>query len=216
MSFVLNDEQQMLQDQVRSLLAERAPPDRLRKLITAKQPWDQELWASLAELGVLGAGIPEAFGGVGMGPVEVGVIAQELGRVTAPVPFFSSICFAAEAILLAGTPAQKEKWLPKLASGEAVATFAWSEGPAQPSFKLIDATLSGGKLNGKKTPVPDAQIAQVCVVVAKDGGKLTLALVELDQPGVTVTPLTGLDELRHMAEVVFKDAAAEPMTGMDG
>ncbi len=216
MSFVLNDEQRMLQDQVRSLLAERAAPDRLRKLIKANAGWDEDLWKSLAELGVLGAGVPEAFGGVGLGPVEVGVIAQEIGRAVAPVPFFSSICLAAEALMLAGTQAQKEKWLPQLASGEAVGTFAWTEAPGRPSFTRIDTILAGGKLNGRKTPVPDAAIAQVCVVVAKSGGDLTLSLVELDQPGVTRTDVVGIDELRHFAEIEFKNAVAEPMDGAPG
>lgn len=215
-SFVLNEEQQMLQDQVRGLLAECSTPDLLRKTITAKAPWEKGVWDALAELGVLGAGIPEEFGGVGLGPVEVGIIAQEIGRVTAPVPFFSSICLAAEAILVAGTQAQKEKWLPKLASGEIVGTLAWTEGATAPGLKLIDATFVNGKLNGKKTPVPDAEIAQICVVVTKSGGKPALALVELDAPGVKQTPLRGFDELRHYAEIEFKDAHAEAMNAVDG
>ncbi|MET0182049.1 MAG: acyl-CoA dehydrogenase family protein [Caulobacterales bacterium] len=216
MSFVLNEEQQMLQDQVRGLLSERSTADLLRKTITANAPWDKGVWDALAELGVLGAGIPEEFGGVGLGPVEVSIVAMEIGRVTAPVPFFSSICLCAEAIMIAGTQAQKEKWLPKLAAGEAVGTFAWTEGDTAPSFKMLDATLANGKLNGKKTPVPDAEVAQICVVVAKSGGKPSLALVELGGAGVTLTPLKGLDQLRHYAQVDFKDAAAEAMNAVDG
>ena len=216
MSFALNDEQRLLQDQVRGLLRARSTPNVLRNVITAKKPWDKALWKALAELGVFGAHIPEQYGGVGLGPVEVAVVAQELGRAVAPVPFFSSICLAAEALLIAGTPAQKEKWLPHLASGEIIGTFAWTEGPTPPSLALIEAELANGKLNGIKTPVPDAEIAQICVVGALDHGKPSLALVDLKQIGVTLTPLRGIDELRHYAQIAFKDANAEPMDAIDG
>src|SRR3546814_3375722 len=92
----------------------------------------------------------------------------------------SSIVLAAEAITLAGSEAQKAAWLPKLASGEAVATFAYAEGPG-PVF-AAGVTLKEGKLSGSKAPVADAGIAQVAVVLVAGGG---FALVELDQPGVT-------------------------------
>ncbi|MBV9510849.1 MAG: acyl-CoA dehydrogenase, partial [Caulobacteraceae bacterium] len=216
MGFTLNDEQRLLREQVRGLLAERSTPDVLRKTITAGLDWDEGLWRALAELGVLGAGIPEEFGGVGLGPLEVGVVAEEIGRAVAPAPFFSSICLAAEALMIAGTPAQKEKWLPKLASGEVVGTFAWTEDAAAPEIDFIEASLEGGRLNGRKTPVADAAIAQICVVAAKIGGKPGLALVELDQAGVTRTPLKGIDELRRFALVEFSGAAAEAMDAIDG
>jgi acyl-CoA dehydrogenase len=216
MSFILNEEQLQLQDQLRALLTERVTADLLRRTITENSPWDQGVWSALAELGVLGAGIPEEYGGVGLGPMDVGIVAEEIGRAVAPVPFFSSICLAAEALLIAGTEAQKQKWLPKLASGEVVGTLAWTEGNQAPGLKLIQAKLAGGKLTGRKTPVPDASIAQICVVAALSGGRPALALVELDQPGVKLTPLKGLDQLRHQAQIEFSDAAAEPMDAVDG
>ena len=129
--------------------------------------------------------------------MELCVIAEEVGRAVAPIPFFSSICLAAEAIQLAGSAAQKEKWLPKLASGEAVGTLAWTEGAGAPRLSGLATRLAGGALTGMKSPVPDAAIAQVCVVVAAAGGRPALALVELDQPGVTLTPMTGFDQLRQ-------------------
>ena len=216
MTFGFNEEQRLLQDQIRTLLADHAAPDVLRKTINAGAPWVPELWTMLAELGVLGAGVPEAYGGVGLGPVEVAIVAQEIGRTTAPVPFFSSVCLATEALLIAGTEAQKEKWLPKLAAGEVVGTLAWTEGRTPPSAAMVRTTLSGGRLHGVKTPVPDAQIAQLCVVVAKVEGRAGLALVELDQAGVKVAPLRGIDELRNFAQVDFDRAQAEPMDAIDG
>jgi len=216
MAFGFNEEQRLLQDQVRALLTERATPDVLRRTIEAGAPWAPDLWRALAELGVLGAAIPEEHGGVGLGPMEVAIVAQEIGRTTAPVPFFSSVCLTTEALLIAGTEAQKAKWLPKLAAGEIIGTLAWTEGRTSPSAALVRTTLSGGRLAGLKTPVPDAKIAQICVVVAKVDGRPGLALVELDQPGVTVTPLRGIDELRSFAQITFDGASAEPMDAIDG
>ncbi|MBV9996153.1 MAG: acyl-CoA dehydrogenase [Caulobacteraceae bacterium] len=216
MGLRLTDEQQLLRDQVRGLLSEICRPDDLRRLIASGAPWDERLWKALAELGVLGAAIPEQYGGVGLGPVEVSIVAQELGRAVAPVPFFSSICLAAEALMLAGTDAQRRTWLPKLASGEAVGTLAWTEGKTAPSAALLQAKLEGGRLFGVKTPVPDAEVAQICVVACLVAGKPGLALAELGQPGVRATPLRGIDELRRFSRLDFDGAAAEPMDAMDG
>ena len=106
MTFVPTQEQTLLRDQVRALCAEHAPPETLRELITANAPWHPDLWHVMGELGLLGAAIPESCGGVGLTPGELAFINQELGRAVAPVPFFSSICMAAEAIRLAGTAEQ--------------------------------------------------------------------------------------------------------------
>jgi alkylation response protein AidB-like acyl-CoA dehydrogenase len=216
MSFIFNEEQRMLQGQVRELLTHVAGPDVLRATITCGAGWNEGIWRALAELGVLGAGIPEALGGVGLGPMEVGIIAHEIGRAVAPVPFFSSICLAAEALMIAGTPDQKQRWLPKLASGEVVGTLAWTEGATAPSSTLIEARLADGRLNGVKTPVADTAVAQICIVVAMADGKPALALVEMEQAGVLSTPLKSIDELRHHARLTFTDARAEPMDSVDG
>ena len=212
MDFDLTDEQKQIKEEVGRLLDERATPDQLRKLITAEAPYDPELWATMGELGLMGAAIPEAFGGVGLGEKSLCVIAEELGRVVAPVPFFSSICLAAEAIRLAGTEVQKAEWLPKLASGEAIGTLAWFEGPGFPDERKLATKLSGGKLSGTKAPVPDGGIATVAVVVC-DGPQL--ALVDLAAPGVAREPMNGFDQLRQHARLAFDAAPAEAMTGAD-
>ena len=113
-------------------------------------------------------------GGVGLGHLELCVIAEELGRVVAPVPMVSSIYLAAEFLMVAGSQAQKEAWLPKLASGEAIGTFALAEGVGRVTETLIKATVTGGKLSGTKVPVPDGDVADLCVVVARSGGQVTL------------------------------------------
>jgi acyl-CoA dehydrogenase len=206
-----SDEQKQLKDEVRRVLDAKATPDALRKLITAGAGLDRDLWTQVAELGLLGAAIPEEYGGVGLGRKELCVIAEEMGRAVAPIPFFSSICLVAEAIKLAGSEAQKAAWLPKLASGEIIGAFAWNEGPGAVSFS-VGAKLADGKLTGEKSPVADAGIADIAVVVCAGP---RLALVELKQPGVTLKSLRGFDEIRHHAAVTFDGVAAEELAGSD-
>lgn len=197
----------MLAQQARGLLAERTPFDRLRKLIDSGAEWDALLWRELAEMGFLGANIPEEFGGLGMSELDLGVISQELGRVNAAVPFFSSIVLAADAIRLAGSAAQKTEWLPKLASGELTGCFASTEGPGPLLGR--GCVLDGGKLSGAKHPVADAGVAQIAVVQVGD----SLALVRLDQAGVTRTKLDSFDQLRPHYRIDFASADAEPLPG---
>ncbi|MEP7351371.1 MAG: acyl-CoA dehydrogenase family protein [Sphingorhabdus sp.] len=208
MNFDLSDEQKMLGEQARGLLSERSPYDHLRGLIDAKAEWDEPLWRELGDMGFLGAMVPEEYGGLSMGALDLGVIAQELGRNNAAVPFFSSIVLCAEAIRLAGNDAQKAQWLPKLASGEAVGCFAYAEGPG-PVF-ATGATFADGRLSGMKSPVADGGIANIAVVLVQGGA---LALVELDQPGVTRTKFDSFDQLRAHYRIDFADAVAEMMPG---
>lgn len=208
MNFDLSDEQKMLGEQARALLADMSSFDRLRTIIDSGAEWDEPLWRALAEMGFLGAAIPEAYGGLGLGALDQGVIMEALGGAAAAVPFMSSIVLAAEAIGLAGSEAQKAKWLPKLASGETVATFACAEGPG-PVFGT-GVALADGRLNGVKSPVADAGIAALAVVLVAKG---RFVLVDLDQPGVTRTRLESFDQLRPHYRLEFDGAAAEAMPG---
>jgi acyl-CoA dehydrogenase len=211
MDLDLSDEQKQLKEQVQRLLTERATPDLLRRVITDRSGFDPELWRKAAELGLLGAAIPEAYGGVGLGEKDLCVIAEEMGRAVAPIPFFSSICLAAEAIKLAGTPAQKEAWLPKLASGEAIGTFAWTEGLGA-AGPTLSTRFAKGTVTGSKAPVADAALAQLAVVVCAGP---RLALVDLSAKGVRLEPLKGFDELRQHARIHFDGAEADLMDGAD-
>ena len=208
MNFDLSDEQKMLGEQARALLADLSPFDRLRRLIDSGADWDEPLWRALAEMGFLGAAIPEEHGGLGLGALDLGVIMEALGGANAAVPFMSSIVLGTEAIRLAGSDAQKSTWLPRLASGEAIATLAYAEGPG-PVF-MAGATLDGSRLAGSKFPVADAGMADVAVVLVAGGG---LALVELDQAAVTRTKLDSFDQLRPHYRLDFAGAAAEAMPG---
>ncbi|MDO7842079.1 acyl-CoA dehydrogenase family protein [Sphingomonas immobilis] len=213
MNFDLSDEQKMLAEQARGLLGERSTPDRLRTLIDSGAEWDEPLWREIAGMGFLGASIAEEHGGLGMTELDLGVISEEMGRANVALPFFSSIVLAADAIQLAGSDAQKAAWLPRLASGETVATFAYAEGSGGWTGAALRATFEGGKITGLKTPVADGGIASVAVVLVNSGGKPALALVELDQAGVTRTKLDSFDQLRAHYAIRFDGASAELLDG---
>jgi alkylation response protein AidB-like acyl-CoA dehydrogenase len=145
------------------------------------------------------------------------VIAEELGRACAPVPFSSSVYLATEAIKRFGTEAQKQAWLPKLADGSVIGTLATSEGPQPASPRTVRAALAGGKLNGAKVPVADAEAAGLAVVLVNTGGAgdraLSLALVDLSGAGVTRSRVATVDPARKHARIDFSDAGAELLGG---
>ncbi|MET0250086.1 MAG: acyl-CoA dehydrogenase family protein [Sphingobium sp.] len=216
MNFDLSDEQKMLAEQAREMLGEMSTPDRLRKLIDAGAEWDEPLWRQLTEMGFLGAAIPEDAGGLGMTQIDLGVISEELGRANVSLPFFSSIVLAADAIRLAGTPEQQQAWLPRLASGEVVGTFAYAEGKAGWTADAVHAEYEDGTITGIKTPVADGGIAQIAVVLVRSGADLALALVELDQPSVTRDKLASFDQLRAHYALRFDGAKAQLLGEADG
>src|SRR5256884_6453741 len=216
MNFDFSDDQKQMRDAARKFLSEKCSPKAVRTVLDGKAPYDKELWKGLAEMGFLGVAIREQFGGAGAGHLELCVIAEEMGRANAPVPFSSSVYLAAEALLIAGNDAQKQKWLPKIASGEAIGTLALFEGTGNPSPKAIKCAASGGMLNGVKKPVPDGAIADFAVVAARTGSSgrdadISLFMVDLKSGGVEVKELTNLDPTRGQAELTFKNCKAEPL-----
>ncbi len=219
MNFEFSDEQKLLRDQARGFLADHCPMGKVRDALENSGAFDAELWGKVAEMGWTATVIPEEYGGLGLSYVELVVIAEELGRAVAPIPFSSSVYLATEALLMAGSAEQKEQWLPKLASGEAIGTFALAEGPGRATAAGLKTTGSNGALNGSKVAVADGDIAHVAVVASASdsagsagvGDGASLNLVELDQPGVTRTPQRTLDFSRSHARLDFSDAASEPL-----
>src|SRR3979409_1738322 len=118
MNFEFSDELLQLRDQARRFLADRCPPSVPRRILDTAEPYAAELWRGIGEMGWTGAAIPEESGGVGRGRLAVCVLAEELGRAVAPVPFSSSVYLATEAIQLYGSETQKRLYLPKLAPGD--------------------------------------------------------------------------------------------------
>ena len=210
MNFDFSDAQKALKQQTRGFL--RAACDTTvprRVLENADEPYARDLWQQICANESLGIAIPEEYGGIGFGYLELCVVAEELGRAIAPVPFSSSVYLATEAVLLGGSEDQKQALLPKLAGGEAIGTFALSEGPGQATEANLQTTLKNGRLSGTKVPVPDGDVADFCVVVARDGNGTTLAVVDLGADGVSREQVDTLDPSRSNARITFDGAEAE-------
>ena len=228
MDFDFSPEQRQLKDQARRFLADHCGRSAVRAVLDGPTSFDAPLWLGLADQGYLGAAIPEAYGGLGAGYAELCVVAEELGRALAPVPFSSSIGLAAELLLRAGTEAQKQRYLPVLASGKLIGTLALAEGPGRVSAASVASRVSGGLLSGTKLPVADGDIADFAVVAAHDGThdvapgggaaalsqSLSLYLVDLHAAGVKREALPSIDPTRSQARIAFTQAAAEPLGGL--
>src|SRR5271156_5264299 len=129
MALVLNDEQTMLRDNARGFLAKNAPIAHFRALRDKRDAdgFSRALWKEFVELGWAGILVPQDYGGLGLGHVEVGVVMEELGHTLTPSPFLSTAVLAASAIAHTGNEKQKNAWLPKIASGDLIATLAVDE-----------------------------------------------------------------------------------------
>ncbi len=188
MNFDFSPDQKALRDQARKFLSEQASSTRVRRILDTETPYDAELWRGMAEMGWTGTAIPESYGGAGFGYLELCVLAEELGRSVAPAPFSSTIYLAAEALLLAGSEAQKRRWLPAIAAGEAIGCLALAEGPQAPTPESLTTRAEHGVLNGTKAPVVDGDVADFAVVAARDGRAVSLFLADLRGTGVTPGP----------------------------
>ena len=211
-NFDFSPDQRSLRDQARKFLAEQASSARVRRILEGAAPYDAELWRGMGEMGWIGTAIPEAHGGAGFGYLELCVIAEELGRSLAPTPFSSTIYLAAEALLLAGSEAQKKRWLPRIAQGNAIGCFALAEGAHVATPGNLTTRAVGGRVTGTKLPVMDGDVADFAVVAASEtAGRAGLFLVDLKGAGVTRTSLTTVDPTRSHARLAFEAAAAEPL-----
>lgn len=216
MEFDFSDDQKQLKDQARRFLEAKSSSKAVRVILEGPEPYDKALWKGLAEMGFMGTAIPEEFGGLGATYLELCVIAEELGRAVAPVPFSSSIFLAAELLLAAGTQAQKESYLPKLASGELIGCLALSESVGNTTPKTIQVQASSGKITGTKLPVLDGLAADFAVVAARtsagtDARGISLFIVDLKSAGVSRNDVETIDPTRKQATVTFSGAAGEPL-----
>ena len=218
MNFEFSDEQNLLREQAQRFLSEQSPLSTVRAVLDdADVSCDQALWQGICELGWTGVTVPEAYGGLGMGYLELCVLAEELGRSLAPTPFASSVYLATEALIRFGTESQKQKWLPGLASGELVGTLAVAEGRGAPRPDAMATNYADGSVTGTKLPVPDGDIADICIVLSKDGAGTSLCLVELQADGVTRSVVANLDPTRSQACVEMAGVSAEVLgTGGSG
>src|SRR6185437_14673252 len=133
------DDLKQLRDQARRFLSDRCGPEVVRRSLDGDEPYAAALWQEIAAMGWIGAALPEEYGGAGLGYEGLCVLAEEMGRAVAPVPFASTAYLAAEAILTAGSDAQRKEFLPKLADGSLIGCLALSEGNGNPEPSAIHA-----------------------------------------------------------------------------
>ncbi|MDG2305826.1 MAG: acyl-CoA/acyl-ACP dehydrogenase [Candidatus Binatia bacterium] len=228
MNLSFNEEQEALRDSARSFLAENSSSEKIRQAMESESGYDPDLWRRIgAELGWSAVVIPEEYGGLGLGPIELVALMEEMGAALLCSPFFSSICLAGGAILGGGSEAQKEEILPGIASGETIATVAYTEAGGRWDAAGIEATVRGDGsdfiLTGLKTFVPDGASAGLLVVAARRDGTtgedgVSLFLVPADTQGVEVRALPTVDQTRHQAEITLRDVRlpASSLLGAEG
>ena len=194
MDLDFTEEQHMLRDTVRGVCNQHASIAVVRAMEDDPIGYPAPLWKQLGALGLLGLTLPEAYGGSGQSALEAMIVYEELGRALAPSPHFVSAVLSAGVLARGGTEAQKRKWLPKIASGEAILTPAWLEpqGGYGPAGVRLTASGSGGSLTsqGTKRHVLFAKAATRLLVLARSGSgaaDIDLLLVDPSAPGVTLT-----------------------------
>jgi len=191
MDLEFSEEQQAIADMTRSLLEELSSVEIVRQMEDDPRGYPEALWKQMAESGLIGVLVPESYGGGGLTLLEAALIYEEIGRAMAPVPHFVSGVLCAGLLLDAGSDTQKDEWLPKIASGDAILTPAWLEperGYGEPGVQL-SAKIDGDDvvLDGSKLAVNYAGAAHRLVVLARGEKGVDLYLVDPTAQGVTLT-----------------------------
>jgi alkylation response protein AidB-like acyl-CoA dehydrogenase len=220
-NFAFSEEQDQLRDAVRRFLETKSPSSEVRRLMETTEGYDPAVWNQMAnELGLQSIHIPEEYGGQGFTFVELAIVLEEMGRVLLCAPYFSSVVLAADAIMNAGTKEQQADLLPGIASGETIATLAFTEpnGKWDASGIEMVATGSGDSytLNGTKMFVIDGHTANLVVVAARTGGSsgedgISFFAVDGDAAGLTRTALSTMDQTRKQARLDFENVSARPI-----
>jgi len=215
----LTEEQQLLKDQASTWAREESPVAKFREMRDSgnEQGFDAGTWSQVAEMGWAGVLVPEEFGGVDMGFLTFGVVAEELGRQLVASPLVASGLAGATALVVAGSDAQKKAWLPKVAEGSAIVTLAIDEGPRHaPDGVALTASKSGDgyTLSGTKSHVLEGLAADAFIVSARTGGApgesegISLFLVDAGTSGVERKRLATVDS-RGYANVTFDGVQVE-------
>jgi alkylation response protein AidB-like acyl-CoA dehydrogenase len=201
--------------EVRRFLDKECPTDYVREMFEDDRGFTEEKWRKMVGMDWLGVRIPEKYGGMGMGQLELNVLLEEMGRVLLPGPFLSTAVLAAEAVMAAGSDLQKTSILPRIAAGETKGTLALHEwdGGSDPEYIGAEAHPNGGGfiLSGTKIGVLDAHVSElmICAALTEPGSRplhgITLFLVNPKDNGVSVSLLPVMDGTRKMCAVEFKD-----------
>jgi len=215
MNLDFSDDQKFLQSEAQKFFNKEGGLSSARSVMDNSLEGDAELWQKIVELGWTGIRVPEAYEGLGLGHLELCVIAEELGRSLAPVPFSSSVYFFTEALIKFGSEDIKLNILPKLVSGEVIGTYGIAEDMHQATESNLNVSVTSEKISGVKIAVPDAGLASQMIVVVKSNSGTDLRLVDLNDASVTVTMQKNLDTSKAFYKVEF-DQTPSKLIGETG
>jgi len=220
MNFAFTEEQDELRKTVRSFLDSKSPETAVREQMDTEAGYDTAVWLQMAEqMGLQGLHIPEEFGGSGFTYVELGIVLEEMGRSLLCAPFFSTVVLAANTLIQSGDDSAKKTYLPGIASGETIATVAYTEPSGKWDESGIEMTATaagdGYTLSGTKMYVLDGHTANLIIVAARTGAGVSLFAVEGDASGLTRTALSTMDQTRKQARLEFDNTPAT-LVGTDG
>src|SRR5690242_306146 len=207
MDFGLSEEQTLLQDTIRRFVETECPTTRVRAVMESATGHDPALWRGLADLGVTGLLVPAAHGGAELELLDAALAAEVLGWCCAPGPFLAST-MATIALRESGDAAAQARWLPGIASGDRLVTFALGEGIGEWDADRLATTGTAGFLTGEKPLVPYADVADAIVVAARDGDGPGLWVVEKGAAGTSTEALKVFDMTRRVSLVRFAETPA--------
>ena len=220
MNFAFSEEQEELRKTVRSFLDQKSPETEVRRLMETDEGYDPAVWKQMGEqLGLQGLIVPEEFGGSGYSYVELGIVLEEMGRALLCAPYFSTVVLAANTLIHSGDESAKADYLPGIASGDTIATLAFTEpsGKWDEAGITLPATKKGDDwtLSGTKSFVLDGATASLILVAARTGKGVSLFGVEGDASGLTRTALSTMDQTRKQAKLEFNGTPAR-LIGTEG
>ena len=220
MNFAFSEEQEQLREFVRQFLENYSPEATVRELMETEDGYDPDTWSMMAEqLGLQSLIIPEEYGGQGFGYVELSVVLEEMGRALLCAPFFSTVVLAANTLIHSDDDAAASELLPGIASGETIATLAFTEESGRWGEDGIEmAAVADGdswSLSGTKMYVLDGHVANLILVAARTGAGISLFRIDAEAPGLTRTALATMDTTRKQARLDFDNVTAVPI-GTDG
>ena len=217
MEFAFTEEQKMIQDTAESFLSEVSTSEAIRKVMATEEGYDASLWQTVCtDLYWQAIHIPEQYGGMGLGYVEMVAMLEQMGRFLFCSPFYSTVCLATNAIIIAGTDTQKEKYLPRICEGM-TATLGYTGIAAGDNggtwgAEAVDVIVSKNgedyELNGTLRYVPDGVTAELLIIAARKQGSegeegICLFTVPADRVGISRSLLPTMDQTRKQAEIKF-------------
>lgn len=212
LAFALGEDQREFRSAVRTFLERFSSEDQLRLVIESHDGYDPAIWRAMAEqLDLQGLIVPEEFGGQGFGFTELALVLEEMGSALLPGPFFASAVLATSVLLHSGDDAAKRRFLPEIASGQTIATVAFTERSGRWDLDRVETQarrISGGwVLDGTKHYVLDGVLADVILVVARDSDGIGVFSLD-DVSSLVRRPQSSLDSTRRQAVLELNGSPA--------